>query len=448
MRRKKTITPNDGYYFAQRRQEVARRKKSRHGCMFFIVIIIAVCFVFKNYIIEIYDQTTSIITNDNFATPTSTASPTVAPTATPTPTSTPVPITIEIETSDYHYSLLSEYNQIIYQIVYQGMTDFETEINLTSFSIDNNDIVEVLRAINLDQGDIFWVENSYNYSIYEESQLVSKLSPSYALTEEEIINYQTLLEEKVAEIVAMTEFFETDYEKALFLYEYLIENTEYNTAMSDLLSSDNKGFDLSQSLVGVILYGDGICSGYSQAYSYILDEIGIISFCVSGSADGQSHQWNIIYLDGQAYHVDATWGDPVASDGTSNSINYNYFCLTTEDISKTHSMDYDYPLCTATEYNYYLKNNLYFSEYSKEAITELFETAISNSESTILLKFSNLEAYETAMNNLIESNDCFDILSLFSDVIKHDQYNYLPDSNNYLPDSNNYTIEIKFEYLE
>ncbi len=66
---------------------------------------------------------------------------------------------------------------------------------------------------------------------------------------------------------------------------------------------------------------------------YFLDYLDIESMIVVGSANGENHAWNIVNIDGDYYHIDATWDDPVTDDGTDTII-YDYFNLKDKDIEK------------------------------------------------------------------------------------------------------------------
>ncbi len=84
-----------------------------------------------------------------------------------------------------------------------------------------------------------------------------------------------------------------------------------------------------------------------------------------GTADGQSHAWNLAKLDGEYYYIDTTWGNATYSGdgmGLDSFINYNYFAVTTGELQKTHQPNDDIivPVCQAVKDNYYVHENLLF----------------------------------------------------------------------------------------
>ena len=70
---------------------------------------------------------------------------------------------------------------------------------------------------------------------------------------------------------------------------------------------------------------------------------------VTGTAKGGSHAWCKVLLDGNWYNIDPTWGDPqfFDSDGQAADygwVNYDYLCVTDDDLAATHEVDSMYPL--------------------------------------------------------------------------------------------------------
>lgn len=69
---------------------------------------------------------------------------------------------------------------------------------------------------------------------------------------------------------------------------------------------------------GPLVERRGICGGFAWAFKYLMDEAGIPCLCVPGSLrkngapgwqDGSwstTHMWNLVQINGQYYHVDAT----------------------------------------------------------------------------------------------------------------------------------------------
>lgn len=73
------------------------------------------------------------------------------------------------------------------------------------------------------------------------------------------------------------------------------------------------------------------------------------------------HAWNVIDIDGKPYQVDVTW-----DIGTSKGkIAYDYFNVTDEIISRTHSYEDEMPKCISLKDNYFERNKLIFRSRSQ-----------------------------------------------------------------------------------
>ncbi|MDD2648101.1 MAG: Ig-like domain-containing protein [Eubacteriales bacterium] len=116
----------------------------------------------------------------------------------------------------------------------------------------------------------------------------------------------------------------TSTEKALWLHDYLINNTDY-----DLTYSNYDGGS-------AILTGSGTCQAYAEAYSLLLDKAGINNAYVSGYGNGGDHLWNLVELDGEWVHVDTTWDDPIGGKSRQK-----YFGKTSDEMAKDHEWSAD-----------------------------------------------------------------------------------------------------------
>ncbi len=135
----------------------------------------------------------------------------------------------------------------------------------------------------------------------------------------------------------------SEYSRALWLHDWLIYNADYDESYSYYYAD------------GVLLHGTGVCQSYALAYDLLLHEIGIECVFISGTADGVSHAWNLVKLDGSWYHVDCTWDDPTGG----GSERHSYFGLSDEQMALDHSWAWErgiLPECTSDELSKPLRN--------------------------------------------------------------------------------------------
>ena len=154
------------------------------------------------------------------------------------------------------------------------------------------------------------------------------------------------------------------------MFDYLASNVAYSTGAPD-----------NQNIISVFVNGETVCQGYAAATQYLLEKLDIPCAVVAGTADGQSHAWNLVKLDGEYYYIDTTWGNATYSGdgmGLDSFINYNYFAVTTGELQKTHQPNDDIivPVCQAVKDNYYVHENLYFDTWDADSIGNVYLSLI------------------------------------------------------------------------
>ena len=138
----------------------------------------------------------------------------------------------------------------------------------------------------------------------------------------------------------------SDLEKELAIHEYVVKNTayDYDNYINLTLPED------SYTAYGTLIMGRAVCQGYADAMKLLLNLAGIEAQVVIGYA-GEPHAWNIVKIDGEYYHIDATWDDPVPDTG--NKVTYTYFNLSDEQIAKDHEwIRKKYPTSTSEKFQY------------------------------------------------------------------------------------------------
>ncbi len=119
----------------------------------------------------------------------------------------------------------------------------------------------------------------------------------------------------------------SDIEKALLLHDRLALFCEYDVVNLENDTLPDKVFNI----YGTLGEGLAVCMGYALAYDYLLERVGIESqYC---SSDKLVHAWNIVYIDGEPYHVDVTWDDP--TNDTSGKVYHRNFLRSTDGIKET-----------------------------------------------------------------------------------------------------------------
>ena len=162
---------------------------------------------------------------------------------------------------------------------------------------------------------------SLNYSYYD-NEFTVNITHEYS--EDEINEIEAYVDNKIKTLITDDM---TDREKIKIIHDDIINNTKYDILKIDDIYDETYK---SQNAYGVFFQGYGICSGYTDAMAIYLYELGIKSYEINGL----DHIWNLIKLDDNWYHLDATWDDPISDVG--DYLIYDYFLI---DSNKLHELD-------------------------------------------------------------------------------------------------------------
>lgn len=319
------------------------------------------------------------------------------------------------EASGYAYSKLDELEQLWYRDMEECLGSFGQEQKLSEAGfesgMDETDIDRIFQCVLCDHPELFYVEG-YSYTKYTRGEKTTSIEFSGRYT----MDYDTALERKAqieaaaAEILAGIDTEASDYEKVKYVYDNLIRETDYK-----LDSADN------QNIYSVFINKASVCQGYAKATQYLLNRLGVECSLVLGTVDtGEGHAWNLVKADGSYYYVDTTWGDASYQLGEGETvsgyampeINYDYLCVTTAELFRTHSLGGPVPMpeCVATEDNYYVRQGALFKEYDREQMTALFEGAVEQGNSDVTIKCEDEDCYEQICSALIVNQEIFDYL--------------------------------------
>lgn len=319
----------------------------------------------------------------------------------------------------YAYSMLSEGEQQLYLEIRDAILQFEENVKLSS--CDKDEISHAFQCVLNDHPEIFYVDG-YTYTEYTLGDILKKITftGTYRFSQDEITEKQTEIDSYVSQCLADMPDDADDYTKVKYIYEYLIHHTEY-----DALAEDN------QNICSVFIEGRSVCQGYAKATQYLLNEAGIFSTLVLGRVvGGEGHAWNLVQIEGKYYYVDTTWGDASyqAVGGASSypgekipTINYDYLCVTTEQMNLTHVLDnvVELPLCDSTEDNYYVREGLYFTAWDREQIEQIFREEYEKGSAYVTLKCANYEVYRQMQDALIMNQEIFQYLDCPDGVVSY-----------------------------
>lgn len=293
----------------------------------------------------------------------------------------------------YYYDNLSQDEKTAYLTLYYGFVEYDDSIRM---EVQEEDLKDVFTAVLYDNPDMFWVDYEYDYMVYSDSVA---FSPKYRLTEDEVKTMQDSVNDKIDEIMTEVNKLDSDYEKELYIHDYIIENTEY-----DISTLEKMG----DTVHSVLVSGKSICEGYARTVQILLDKLGIENYLVTGDteSDGEilPHMWNIVNIDGDNYHLDVTWDDLNDEFDTV----YFYFNVTDEYISRDHyKINPQNNNCNSTKSNYFVKENTLV--YTYKGYSNLVQQSVDAllKDNTVELCFAENADYKKALKDLENDNGFF-----------------------------------------
>ena len=204
---------------------------------------------------------------------------------------------------------------------------------------------------------------------------------------EEVKNITKEIEEQTKSIVNHAKTLENDYDKTLYLYDYIREQIVYT-----LKDDDESIFNID----GAILQGEAVCSGYAKAFSFLLNKIGIENIYVEGDTPEERHAWNLAKLDNEWYYFDPTWDDATELEDIAQ---YAYFAITTEQLLLDHTPDYQMPIASATQNNFFNRNGLIIKNQNAFIVNSAASKSRLLTNGHVVLKFETEELYRYYLDN-------------------------------------------------
>ena len=272
----------------------------------------------------------------------------------------------------YARDQLSDSEKEIYDVLAYNVENF---VDSFYIKLDSKEqIRKILAAYKLDHPLVGYIESSFKIATPFLGNSF-KIYLNYTLTKDEFLQQQVQIKNITDSWIEATSKL-PDYEKALYLHDKLLSHVTYNRG------EDQHSFHTA---AGAIIDGSATCEGYSKAYQYLMLKSGIHSIVVTGTAP-VPHEWNIVQIDGDFYHIDCTFDDIYVKEFSSEYIVHNHFLLNDSDISKNHTVYTNdenpvaLPVCSSDNYNYYRHNNILITDYTNKNIKNAVSKAVKLSK--------------------------------------------------------------------
>lgn len=318
----------------------------------------------------------------------------------------------------YSYYQLDKTEQGIYLEVLAALTEMPEEVSIST--LDSEQLDRIFSCVMNDHPELFYVEG-FRYTEHFKGDILSEITFEgiYSMSKEETALVLAEIDKKLSDCMREVPLNEDEYSTVRYLYEYLIEHTEYD-----------KDADNNQNICSVFLNGRSVCQGYAKAMQYLLQKAGIQSVLVTGYTGVERHAWNLVRVNGNYYYLDPTWGDAsylyngdggIEAAAFAPTINYDYFLVTTEEISKTHSFEtmLILPVCDSREDNYYVREGLYFESYDIKQLENIFASESVKQDNYVTVKCADTQIYDEILEGTIADKQIFGMIENVGNEISY-----------------------------
>lgn len=251
----------------------------------------------------------------------------------------------------YYYRILSKEEQEIYRAIYEGIRKQDAQIVVTSH-LTPAQIFDVYFKVLYDDPLLYFVNQRFIQinSLGNQRTLV----PSYLYPPKDIENINREIDNVLRKIDVKAQTLLSDpFRLEKYLHDSLVKSVAYNydsVAKADYCLN-------AHSILGAFLEHTAVCEGIAKAFKLLCNRYGMKCIVVLGDVHSVSvsgnprHAWNLVKVGNESYYVDVTWDSNYIEK--RQYVTYEYFNLTTEDISKDHRPEGTLPVCTDVRLNYY-----------------------------------------------------------------------------------------------
>lgn len=294
----------------------------------------------------------------------------------------------------YYYNQLDDSDKEIYLTLYSSFMRFDDAVTTPA---EEASLKDLFKAVLYDNPHIFWVEHDFEYVINEKSV---KFIPHYRYNEAESKAIIAQLDSKINHIVDIADEYVTDYEKELYIHDYICENSVYDETID------------GNTIYDVLINGKAVCEGYAKTVQILLDRLDIDNYLVVGESEFEGelgpHMWNVVTIDNHNYHLDATWND----NDKENDINYFYFNISDDEIKEDHfNILPSDNVCISDNANYFVKNESYIENFNnfKEHISRSAKL-LYRGENKVEFLFDDTDDFNKAVKHIESDTDFFNYI--------------------------------------
>ncbi len=266
----------------------------------------------------------------------------------------------------FYANKLSEQQQEFCKEIYAGLKARKTNIKAPD-GMEKDPFIECIKTVQYDYPEIFYV--NFKYLSYLKYPDYYEYTPKYMYSYEETSKRQTLIKNKVNEILQKLNAanMHSVYQKCGWLHNYIVNHCVYDDEAVKNPDENRTAYNIE----GVLLKNTAVCQGIALAYRYLCSFLGIEAIVARGvslqpgSTTYERHAWNIICAGESAAHIDVTWDMNLSE--SQKRVRYDYFFLPDIEAMRDHQY-VGYPICRQLKSSYFERAGTQFHDSRELAV--------------------------------------------------------------------------------
>lgn len=214
-----------------------------------------------------------------------------------------------------YYAMLDDTLKSLYRQVYANAMKLNTSFKPV-MAVTTEQATGVVEAVYNDHPELFWLDAEFSCK-YLRTGICVEITLQYNATADDLSTAKQDFDACASEILAGARSLGSDYEKEQYIHDALLQIVRYQESAP-----------IDQSAYSAIVLGQSVCAGYSRAFQYLMQQLGIPCYYCTGYA-GEDHAWNIVKMGSLYRNVDVTWDDTDPST-------YDYYNRSDNEFADTH----------------------------------------------------------------------------------------------------------------
>ena len=318
-----------------------------------------------------------------------------------TPAPDPMPRADEWYDEDlrYYYHQLTEHEKALFTVIYNGIMDFQISIDISDGRYRETELERVLYVLNHDCPEMFQMIGSSTRLLGSE---IVAVEPIYRMSKEEYSNRSARIRDIISSLNRAVKSSEDDFVKEFAAYRYVIQHCVYYQAENE---------DKTAYADAVLFDGKAQCAGYAKGLSLLLRGIGIR--CLELESESLDHGWNIVQINGEWYHCDATWDDDEAGgyqrEFRPHQDTFLCYLNLPDRLAGLHKPDEEFgftiPQCNSLKDNYVYRKGIYIPDSvtnKDEVLAQELEQAFRQGKKQVMVMVDDRAAFSNKLALLEE----------------------------------------------